>query len=144
MVKYIQTIWRQQPTNCLSSFDHFVDLALKGLNIKFLLALKYWTRVRNMTLCWSNSLTGQCISGQRSHFIPSENTDQKWVKSKKCKVNTFSVFTYASYIWGLWPKDSLNIWNKIYTYVLSKRNITKCFPSINEIRFFNEEVGSNK
>ena len=32
MVKHIQTIRRQQPTNCLSVFDHFVGLALKGLN----------------------------------------------------------------------------------------------------------------
>ena len=31
MVKYTQTICRQKPTNCLSVFDHFVGLALKGL-----------------------------------------------------------------------------------------------------------------
>ena len=31
MVKHTQTIQRQQPTNCLSVFDHFVWLALKGL-----------------------------------------------------------------------------------------------------------------
>ena len=33
MVKHTQTIRRQQPTNCLSVFDQFVGLALKGLNI---------------------------------------------------------------------------------------------------------------
>ena len=33
MVKHIQTIHRLLPTNCLSVFDHFVGLALKGLNI---------------------------------------------------------------------------------------------------------------
>ena len=32
MVKHTQTICRQQPPNCLSVFDHFVGLALKGLN----------------------------------------------------------------------------------------------------------------
>ena len=32
MVKHTQTIRRQQPTNFLSVFDHFVGLALKGLN----------------------------------------------------------------------------------------------------------------
>ena len=32
MVKHTQTIRRQQPPNCLSVFDHFVGLALKGLN----------------------------------------------------------------------------------------------------------------
>ena len=31
MVKHIQTIRRQQPTNCLSMFGHFVGLSLKGL-----------------------------------------------------------------------------------------------------------------
>ena len=31
MVKHTQTICRQQPTNCLSVFDHFVNLTLKGL-----------------------------------------------------------------------------------------------------------------
>ena len=31
MVKYTQIIRRQQPTNCLSVFDHFVGLVPKGL-----------------------------------------------------------------------------------------------------------------
>ena len=31
MVKHIQTIRRQQPTNCLGMFDHFVELVLEGL-----------------------------------------------------------------------------------------------------------------
>ena len=30
MVKHIQTIRRQQPTNCLNVSDHFVGLVLKG------------------------------------------------------------------------------------------------------------------
>ena len=34
MVKHNQTIRRQQPTNYLSVFDRFVELALKGLNEK--------------------------------------------------------------------------------------------------------------
>ena len=33
MVKHTQTIHQQQSTNCLSVFDHFVGLALKGLKI---------------------------------------------------------------------------------------------------------------
>ena len=32
MVKHTQTIRRQKLTNCLSVFDLFVELALKGLN----------------------------------------------------------------------------------------------------------------
>ena len=31
MVKHTQTIHRQKPTNCLSVFNHFVELTLKGL-----------------------------------------------------------------------------------------------------------------
>ena len=34
MVKHTQTICRQQPTNCLSAFDDFLGLALKGLILK--------------------------------------------------------------------------------------------------------------
>ena len=32
MVKHTDTIRRQDPTNCLSVFDHFVGLALKRVN----------------------------------------------------------------------------------------------------------------
>ena len=34
MVKRTQAIRRLLPTNCLSMFDHFVGLTLKGLNKK--------------------------------------------------------------------------------------------------------------
>ena len=34
MIKHIQTIRQQQPTNSLSVFDHFAELALKGLIIR--------------------------------------------------------------------------------------------------------------
>ena len=33
MMKHIQTIRRQELTNYLSEFDHFVELVLKGLKI---------------------------------------------------------------------------------------------------------------
>ena len=35
IVKHTQTIHRLSPTNCLSVFDHFVGLALKGLKLNF-------------------------------------------------------------------------------------------------------------
>ena len=35
MVKHTQTICQQKPANCLSLFDHFVRLALKGLIFGF-------------------------------------------------------------------------------------------------------------
>ena len=31
MAKHTQTIRRQQPTNCLNVFNHFIGLVLKGL-----------------------------------------------------------------------------------------------------------------
>ena len=33
MLKHTKTIRRLLPTNCLSVFDHFVGLALKGLRV---------------------------------------------------------------------------------------------------------------
>ena len=42
MVKHTQTIRRELPTNCLSVFDHFVKLALKGLKLnRYLLVLSF-------------------------------------------------------------------------------------------------------
>ena len=40
MVKHTQTIRQQQPTNCLSVFDHFVRLAHKGLIVIIELLVK--------------------------------------------------------------------------------------------------------
>ena len=36
MAKHIQTIRCQQPTNCLSMFDHFVDYFRKNLHLRSL------------------------------------------------------------------------------------------------------------
>ena len=44
MVKHTQTI-RRQPTNCLSVFDHFVKLALKGLMFFYLSQRLYQNNV---------------------------------------------------------------------------------------------------
>ena len=40
MIKHAQTIRRQQPTNCLNMFDHFVKLALKVLTKKNITLMK--------------------------------------------------------------------------------------------------------
>ena len=53
MFKYTQTICRQQPTNCLSMFDHFVGLVLKGLLVSsgrfyFLLESKKFKKKGNV------------------------------------------------------------------------------------------------
>ena len=39
MVKHTQNIHRQLSTNCLSVFDHFVGLTIKGLRITLILAI---------------------------------------------------------------------------------------------------------
>ena len=41
MVKHSQTIRRLLPTNCLSAFDHFVGLVLKGLKRELEQVVKY-------------------------------------------------------------------------------------------------------
>ena len=45
MVKHTQTIRRILPTNCLSMFDHFVGLALKGLSSKRQVSSALRTRI---------------------------------------------------------------------------------------------------
>ena len=49
MVKHTQTILRLLPTNCLSVFDHFVGLALKGLK-------KPWRSTANWSISMGNPL----------------------------------------------------------------------------------------
>ena len=84
MVKHTQTIRRQQPTNCLSVFDHFVGLALKGLKFsnpfQFSPIFHFYSLenpqktsgVRKGTSAWSSLC--QAISCQCFHFIVLENT----------------------------------------------------------------------
>ena len=55
MVKQIQTIRRQKPTNCLSLFDRFVGLALKGLNPQlthFMLLVSFYTPWKQQGKIW--------------------------------------------------------------------------------------------
>ena len=42
-VKHTQTIRWQKPTNCLSVFDHFVGLALKGLKLCYMCKRKFFS-----------------------------------------------------------------------------------------------------
>ena len=47
MVKNTQTIRRQKSTNCLSVFDHFVGLVVKGLTILFSPKVKQGVTISN-------------------------------------------------------------------------------------------------
>ena len=46
MVKDTQTICRQEPKNSLSVFDHFVELALKGLNNYYKAKGKHLSKIK--------------------------------------------------------------------------------------------------
>ena len=51
MVKHTQTTRRQQPRNCLSVFDHFVGLVLKGLMLLDLCTSCLLPALANDTSC---------------------------------------------------------------------------------------------
>ena len=67
MIKHIQAIRRLLPTNCLSGFDHFVELAIKVLSFtfpwlkysgnfpQFVTLLFFWTIVNNYFGAYSES-----------------------------------------------------------------------------------------
>ena len=60
MVKHTQTVRQLLPTNCLSVFDHFVLLALKGLRkrnehiktyFKYFVTLNYTSYFQEVRFC---------------------------------------------------------------------------------------------
>ena len=66
MVKHIQTICRQQPTDCLSVFDYFVGLVLKGL---ILVALAWPKSSWNLTTTSTKLLNPTRIRGTTTETI---------------------------------------------------------------------------
>ena len=54
MVKHTQAICPLQSTNCLSVFDHFVGLALKGLTFDFTRALNNKPRTDSISFQTAN------------------------------------------------------------------------------------------
>ena len=65
MVKHTQTIRRQLPKNCLSVFDHFVELGLKGLTVKVnLLPITFPTTQLTLTYSW---LTKKALEKRVKH-----------------------------------------------------------------------------
>ena len=63
MVKHTQAIRPQQPTNCLSVFDHFVGLVLKGLTVNLVtkntfnliqrISKEFWLVTKEVKTCKS-------------------------------------------------------------------------------------------
>ena len=93
MVKYNQTIRRQKLTSCLSIFDHFVGLALKGL-IFLLIFIFIWCFLLTVTLLNSFyfNLVPSISFGGLKHFFkpyglivinPLSTKPTKWSKTLK-------------------------------------------------------------
>ena len=70
MIKHTQTIRRQLPTNCLTVFDYFVGLLLKGLtffqifwNIEknMWISFSKWIFLETLQLQWSVPVSGMCL-----------------------------------------------------------------------------------
>ena len=82
MVKHTQTFRWQQPTNCLSVFDHFLGLALKSIKICYvdcyflskshILQLLQPTNNIFFQLCPKNSYVFHMFPGKNLWF-PSKN-----------------------------------------------------------------------
>ena len=63
MVKHIQTIRRQKPTNCVSVFDNFVGLALKGLTLQ-----RYLIYFQGFSFCLFLKLSGARVTVTMQKF----------------------------------------------------------------------------
>ena len=78
MVKHTQTIRRQKPTNCLSVFNHFVGLALKGLRYQFMgLIMIDIEQVKFMEKFWGFSRQSTKI----------ESTEYFKNQEEQCRIN---------------------------------------------------------
>ena len=91
MVKYIQTIRGQQPTNCLSVFDHFVGLALQGLTNKqelrkltqlFLVLTSFealfifCTSWKNKKTSWFSDVFRVCVTGNWLKWVKGARSEE--------------------------------------------------------------------
>ena len=83
MVKHPQTIFRLLPTNCVSVFDHFVGLALKGLKkIDFNCKIQFRTNLPFNPFQPSIAFHIEtshllCFAKQKTGFYMKCNTDLK-------------------------------------------------------------------
>ena len=85
MAKHTQAICRQQPKNCLSVFDHFVNLALKGLRV---INFELTSKIRSSAFLTSKDLYEQFLAKKlhryflSESFFPSKMTvsgERKWI-----------------------------------------------------------------
>ena len=98
MVKHTQTIRRLLPTNCLSVFDHFGGLALKGLKQIFFFSqsfLQYpkWLYYQ-ITIRFSNSFCGIA----KWFSCPTVYFKQTFVRRLEIKCTVKSTITQTAYL----------------------------------------------
>ena len=87
MVRHTQTIRRLLSTNCLSVFEHFVRLALKGLKIQFPKVVSY-RNYKNL----SNDVFLKSLNSELSKysFPPDQNNFDRF-----CQICTDTLNKYA-------------------------------------------------
>ena len=84
MVKHTQIIRRQQPTNYLSVFDHFVGLAIKGLKEILTALLSFQaSRTRNHE---AEAVTRKC-SVKKVSLKVLQNSRKNFAKSAGLQLN---------------------------------------------------------
>ena len=84
---------RQQPMNCLSTFDHFVGLALKGLNL---------TKITFALLISNTQLdTVSLPLKTQKCFCVSSSETSLWDYFKKGAFKNFSKFTGKHLCWSI-------------------------------------------
>ena len=78
MVKHIQTIRRQRPSNCLSVFDNFVGLPLEGLRNTENISALYISILHYLIIISHQSLCGYLLNDERparSYFYGISNSE---------------------------------------------------------------------
>ena len=101
MIKHVQTICRVLPTNCLSVFDHFVGLALKGLHTSLTWIL-YWEFYKKFRAAifkndyarhLGNTFHDKFCLGNRFKVNESNGEMSRGAKNlKECSDETLSIF----------------------------------------------------
>ena len=126
MVKYTQIIRRQHQTNCLSVYDHFVGLKLKGLRAKcytsrggsraaetskmerFALIVNYYHKAFHLGCCSSSRSASDFTSAQSqiypcylpvNHILPI-SIDVRNRSSHSIRIN-FSIFTCKTSVFAI-------------------------------------------
>ena len=102
-VKHTQTICWQKPTICLSVFDHFVKLELKGIMSSIMKKYTYTNKKEHYTKIWPTIFFYEkaiCVAVKKSFRIVSDiNTVYFSIREKVFEMKTETIM---SIIFGEW------------------------------------------